>query len=694
MTLIERTLWDQNLVLLERQPDQIGILVNDLVMVLSGHALLYYREDDPLITDGEYDSLLRTLRRLEEDYPELRRPDSPTHRVGAPPLDAFEKVRHPEPMLSLGNAFNGDEIIAWYERCRKRLDLSEGEPFELMVELKIDGLAVALTYENEVLVRAATRGDGQIGEDITANAKTIRSIPLRLSASHQGIPDPVEVRGEVYFPKSAFQSLNDSLRERDAKPFANPRNAAAGALRQLDSSKTATRELAFFAYATGSVTSEMPATQHGTLDTICGWGFSINPEATHFQNIEDVVAYCTSWIDRRDSLDYEIDGVVVKVDDFELQRKLGNVSNAPRWAVAFKFPARESTTVLQDIIINVGRTGRITPEAVLAPVQIGGVTVSRATLHNADYIRDRDIRIGDTVIVKRAGDVIPAVVASVASARTGGEKIWEMPSLCPACSAPLVRLEGEADHYCGSSTCPEQFTRLVEHFASREAMDIEGFGSQLAVQLVEARQISRLQDIYSLKASDLLGLEGFAQKKVDNLLRGVEKSKRQRLSRLLFGLGIRHVGKTTAEALVAHFPNLDSMVLAGEEEYLDVEGVGSVIASSLMNWFSNKINLELMEALRKEGVSLVRREDEIPRQDSELVFENLTFVITGTLSAMSRKEAQEFVKTRGGKVSSSVSSKTSFLIQGENPGSKADKAAALEIPILDEEGLRALSNEK
>jgi DNA ligase (NAD+) len=327
-------------------------------------------------------------------------------------------------------------------------------------------------------------------------------------------------------------------------------------------------------------------------------------------------------------------------------------------------------------------------------VQIGGVTVSRATLHNADYIKDRDIRIGDTVVVKRAGDVIPAVVASVASARTGEEKIWEMPSLCPACLAPLVRLEGEADHYCGSSTCPEQYTRLVEHFASREAMDIEGFGSQLAVQLVEACQISRLQDIYALEASDLLGLEGFAQKKVDNLLAGVEKSKNQRLSRLLFGLGIRHVGKTTAEALVAHFPNLNSMVLAAEEEYLEVDGVGSVITSSLMNWFSNEINLEMVEALRKEGVSVVRREDEVPGQDSEMVFENLTFVITGALSSMGRKEAQEFVKTRGGKVSSSVSSKTSYLIKGENPGSKAEKAAALEIPILDEKGLRALSKEK
>ncbi len=694
MTLIERTRLVQNLVLPEQRPDQIGVLVNDLVEILSEHALLYYQEADPLITDGEYDALLRTLRGLEEDHPELRRPDSPTHRVGASPLDAFEKVRHPEPMLSLGNAFNGEEIIAWYERCRKRLDLPEGQQFELMVELKIDGLAVALTYENDVLVRAATRGDGQIGEDITANARTIRSIPLRLTATHREIPDPIEVRGEVYFPKSAFRSLNDSLRERDAKPFANPRNAAAGALRQLDSSKTATRQLAFFAYATGGVTGEMPATQHGTLKTIGSWGFSINPEATHFKNIEDVVSYCTSWIDRRDSLDYEIDGVVVKVDDFELQRRLGSVSNAPRWAVAFKFTARESTTVLQDIIINVGRTGRITPEAVLTPVQIGGVTVSRATLHNADYIKDRDIRIGDTVVVKRAGDVIPAVVASVSSARTGEEKIWEMPSLCPACSAPLVRLEGEADHYCGSSTCPEQFTRLVEHFASREAMDIEGFGSQLAVQLVEVGQITRLQDIYSLDAADLLDLEGFAQKKVDNLLAGMEKSKSQRLSRLLFGLGIRHVGKTTAEALVAHFPSLDSMVLATEEEFLEVDGVGSVIASSLINWLSNEINLELIEALRQEGVSLVRREDEVSGQNSEMVFENLTFVITGTMPGMSRKEAQEFVKTRGGKVSSSVSSKTSYLIRGENPGSKAEKAASLEISMLDEEGLRALSNEK
>jgi len=693
MTLLERTRGLQSLLRNGGEHPDVEDLVEDLISVLREHGLLYYRDAEPLITDGEYDELLGWLKDLETDHPELLRLDSPTHRVGAQPRDGFEKVTHPEAMLSLGNAFNGEELKAWYERCRKRLEADDGEELPLTAELKIDGLAVALTYQNGLLTRAATRGDGRVGELISQNARTIRTVPLRLSSGGVEYPETVEIRGEVYFPKTAFERLNDSLREKDQKTFANPRNAAAGSLRMLDSSVTASRDLAFYAYSTGPSSAPVGASQHETLKTLSDWAFDVNVEARRFTSIEDVVDYCESWALRRDSLDYEIDGVVVKVDYFDLQRRLGNVSNAPRWAIAFKFPARESTTRLNDIVINVGRTGMITPEAVLEPVLIGGVTVSQATLHNADYILDRDIRIGDTVVVKRAGDVIPAVVSAVPSARTGEEVEWEMPHTCPACSSELERLEGEADHYCVSSTCPEQFIRLVEHFASRDAMDIDGFGTKLAIQLVEAGLISKLQDIFALKRVNLLELEGFAEKKADSLLSGIESSKGQRLSRLLFALGIRHVGRTTAELLVGCFPDIDSMVESDEQAFLEVDGVGTVIASSLVDWFSLDSNRELIAALKESGMSLSRREDEKPSEGDNAAFEGMTFVVTGTLPTMGRKEVQEYIKRRGGKVSSSVSSKTSYVVLGENPGSKATRAAELNIQILDQDSLKALGGQ-
>jgi len=691
MTLIERTR------LLQSKTDDLRIgadheeQINTLVDVLREHGLLYYRDDDPLISDGEYDALFSRLQNLEEQYPAYIRPDSPTHRVGSVPSDGFKKVNHPEAMLSLGNAFDGEELRAWYERCKNRLELAVENNPALTAELKIDGLAVALTYDHGVLVRAATRGDGQVGEDITENVRTIRTVPLRLSNSDTEHPDRVEIRGEVYFPKSAFDELNSSLRAKELKPFANPRNAAAGSLRQLDSSVTASRDLAFFAYSTGPATSVVSSSQYNTLRVLKEWGFDINREARQYGEIEEVIQFCELWVDRRDTLNYEIDGVVVKVDEFATQLRLGNVSNAPRWAVAFKFPARESTTRLLDIVINVGRTGMITPEAVLEPVSIGGVTVSQATLHNADYILDRDIRLGDTVVVKRAGDVIPAVVSAVTSARTGAEVAWEMPRFCPACNSVLERLEGEVDHYCVSSTCPEQFIRLVEHFASRDAMDIEGFGSKLAIQLVNTGLIGTLQDVYALTLPKLLELDGFATKKAEAVIAGIDASKGQRLSRLLFGLGIRHVGKTTAEVLVSSFPDLESMAAANEEDFLTVDGIGGVIASSLVDWFSLPSNEAMLLSLKESGLSLARREDEEPAEGEASVFKDMTFVVTGTLPSMGRKEAQDLIKSRGGKVSSSVSAKTTYVVLGENPGSKADKARKLNIPILDQQGLVALT---
>jgi len=664
--------------------------IGELVDVLNGHADRYYRQDDPLISDAEYDALIGDLRALEESWPGLRRLDSPTQRVGSAPLDGFEKVQHPQPLLSLGNAFDADDLKAWYERCLRRLDRDDSFAPAVTAELKIDGLAVALTYENGVLIRAATRGDGRVGEDITANVRTIRDVPLRLDDQRGSAPDMVEVRGEVYFPKTAFEALNASLRELDQKPFANPRNAAAGSLRQLDSSITATRALAFFAYSTGPASEDIAATQENALERLGTWGFSINEHVRRFESIEEVVGYCEGWIDRRDDLDYEIDGVVVKMDDFGIQASLGNVSNAPRWAIAFKFPARESTTRLNDVIINVGRTGMITPEAVLEPVSIGGVTVSQATLHNADYIRDRDIRLGDTVVVKRAGDVIPAVVSAVVSARDGSERVWTMPHHCPACDEPLEQLEGEVDSYCVNGACPAQFIRLVEHFASRNAMDIEGFGSKLAVALVEAGLIKKLQDIYHLDRDALLELEGFGARKADNLLDGIEASKHRPLSRVLFGLGIRHVGRTTAETLVRTLPDMQSFMNSTVEDLVAIDGIGEVIAQSLVDWFALEPNRELIAAMTEAGVTMERHPEEAPPEGDEAPFEGLTFVVTGTLPTMGRKEAQDYIKQRGGKATSSVSARTDYLVMGENAGSKADKAAELGIPIIDEDRLKSL----
>ena len=481
-------------------------LAGRLRAVLHAHSRRYYVEDDPVIADPEYDQLYRWLEQIEAQFPELNTPTSPTQRVGGEPLDQFKKVRHPVPLLSLDNAFNEEEMKAWYDRCRRGLE-GQAEP-ALAAELKIDGVAVALTYEDGALALAATRGNGVQGEDITRNARTIRSIPLRLLRRDEGmtVPGRLEVRGEIFIRKSDFKELNDRLAREGEKPFANPRNAAAGSLRQLDPSITATRPLSFFAYGIGPVegAGQTPESQHALLEWLGRLGLPLNPHTAHFSEIEEVTAYCAQWTEKRDALDYEIDGVVVKVDAFEQQRRLGAISNAPRWAVAFKFPAREATTTLEDIAINVGRTGAIKPEAVLNPVQIGGVTVSQATLHNEDYITDRDIRIGDRVIVKRAGDVIPQVVKPIVDARSGSELPWKMPETCPACGSELVRLPGEADWFCMASDCPAQFIRLVEHFASRNAMDIEGLGEKLAVQLAEEGGVQHLYDLYYLAKEDLL----------------------------------------------------------------------------------------------------------------------------------------------------------------------------------------------
>ncbi|RMF58668.1 MAG: NAD-dependent DNA ligase LigA [Bacteroidetes bacterium] len=676
--------------------DEAAALAKQLREVLEGHAYRYYVLDDPVITDAEYDELFQALVRLETRFPDLRTPDSPTQRVGGEPLDRFEKVRHPVPMLSLQNAFDPDELRAWYDRCRRGLAAALGvaDPPAVTAELKIDGLALAITYEQGRLVLGATRGNGVVGENVTENVRTIRAIPLRLPARPDApirVPERLEVRGEVYIRKSDFERLNERLAAAGEKTFANPRNAAAGSLRQLDPRITASRPLSFFAYAIGPVEGgDVPASQYALLGWLRELGFPTNPHAARFEHVDDLLDFVMHWTEHRDSLDYEIDGIVVKIDDRTYQEALGAISNAPRWAIAYKFPAREATTRLLDIIVNVGRTGVIKPEAVLEPVEIGGVTVSQATLHNEAYIRSRDIRIGDLVIVKRAGDVIPQVIGPVVSARTGSERVWEMPDRCPACGNPLERLPDEADYYCVASDCPAQFIRLVEHYASRDAMDIEGLGAKLAVQLVEAGLLHTLADLYTLTADDLLGLEGFAEKKAMNLLAAIEASKHRPLGRLLFGLGIRHVGKTVAELLVARFASIDDLAAATVDDLVAIDGIGEKIARSVVDWFTLADNRALVERLQALGVNTRRLPEEEPAAPASSAVAGKTFVLTGTLPGLTRKEAEALIVRAGGKVTGSVSRKTDYVVAGENPGSKYDRARELGIPILDEAGLRAL----
>ena len=656
----------------------------------------YYVQDNPLVADSEYDRLLGALIHLERQYPALQTETSPTQRVGGDPLDKFEKVKHPEALLSLGNAFDADDLIAWYARCIRGLTpiFGEGVLPRLTVELKIDGLALALTYAGGTLIQAATRGNGVEGENITVHAKTIHQIPLTVPVANVNgpveLPERFEVRGEVYMRSDDFEGLNNDLLASGGKAFANPRNAAAGSLRVLDPAITASRPLSFFAYSLGPSLGQVPDSQYDTLQFLKEIGFSTNENTLLFDTIEEVVTFCEAWTERRATLPYEIDGVVVKINNLDYQQALGNVSNAPRWAIAYKFPAREATTKLVAIKVNVGRTGALNPEAFLEPVQIGGVTVSRATLHNEDYILDRDIRIGDRVLVKRAGDVIPQVVKPVPEARDGTETKWRMPRTCPACDAEAIRLPGEADYYCVNVECPAQFIRLLEHYASRGAMDIEGLGSKMAVLLAEQKLVQKLSDIYTLAREDLLDLEGFAEKKADNLLAGIEASRSRPLSRLIFGLGMRHVGKTMAELLVRHFPDMNALGGASREALEHIEGVGPVMAESISDWFAVEKNRALLEELRQYGVNLERLEEEAPRSAEQRAVSGKTFVLTGTLPTMGRAEASTRIKSGGGKVVSSVSKKTDYVVAGENAGSKLEKANTLGITVLAEEDLMRL----
>lgn len=700
MNLLDATR-DVQLFLFQHPVERLAVgearaLAEKLHVVLRGHNYQYYVEDNPLISDAQYDELYKALEQLEARFPDLVIPDSPTQRVGGEALDHFEKVRHPQALLSLSNAFDLDDVRAWYDRCRRGLLAALDEEIEpvLTAELKIDGLAVALTYAQGRLDVAATRGNGLVGENITHNVRTIRAIPLRIPVEEEGkalaAPERVEVRGEIYMRKSEFDDLNQRLAGAGEKTFANPRNAAAGSLRQLDPAITARRPLRFFGYGVGPATGALPASQQALLDWLAAFGFPTNEHARRFTTLDDALDFYTYWTAHRDDLDYEIDGVVLKIDDFRYQNALGFIAKAPRWALAVKFPAREATTKLIDIIVNVGRTGVVKPEAVLEPVEIGGVTVSQATLHNEDYVLDRDIRIGDTVVVKRAGDVIPAVVRVIAEARTGDEKPWKMPETCEHCGSKIVRLPGEADYYCMNSKCPAQFIRLLEHYASRAAMDVEGLGSKMAVLLAQQEFVHRLSDVYRLheRKEELETLEGFGEKKVQNLLAGIEASKQRPLARLLFGLGIRHVGQDAAERIAGAVASLRELEETTQEALEAIDGIGPITAESVVDWFKIEENRTLVQELRTLEVNTVRAEGEAAASADGVA--GKTFVLTGTLPTLARSEAQARIKKAGGKVTGSVSKNTDYVVVGESPGSKYDKAQALGIQTITEEALVAL----
>jgi DNA ligase (NAD+) len=669
-----------------KQHANVEAQIEDLRAQINEANYRYYVLDDPQITDAEFDGLLRELIDLEEQFPELRTADSPTQRVGATPSEKFAPYEHHRPMLSLGNAFNAEELRAFDERVRKLAN----ESVAYVVELKIDGLATSLRYRNGTLERGGTRGDGRIGEDVTPNLKTIGSVPLRLHAPSKGSETPavIEARGEVYLRKSDFEALN-AKREREGLPvFANPRNAASGGVRQLDPKLTKERKLSFFAYSIGEYDDGAAVhTQWDALQLLKKLGFAVNPHIERFERIDDVIAYCEQWEDKRDALDYEIDGVVIKVDNLATQERLGVAGRDPRWAIAYKFKAREARTKLMDIVITVGRTGTLNPNAVLAPVKIGGVTVQNATLHNAEYIESNDIRVGDTVLVVRAGDVIPRVVGPVLSERKGNPKKFVMPDTCPVCGADVDHPEGEAMSRCTNAACPAQVFERVRHFCSRGAMDIEGIGDVMAQQLCESGLVHNIADIYDLDAKKLATIPRTGDKTISNLLRNIDASKKRGLARLLTGLGIRFVGTQTAQILADDFGTIDAIAQASTDELRQSEGIGPEVASSVHLFFQQHANREMIERLRSAGVEMTA-----PKRAKAAngKLSGKTFVLTGTLPNLTRDEASELIVAAGGKVTGSVSKKTDYVVAGSEAGSKLTKAEQLGITIVDEDGLRDL----
>lgn len=669
-------------------PETIRKRVDSLRATLEDHNYYYYVQDDPRIPDAEYDRLFRELQKLEAEHPELATEDSPTRRVGSSAETSFEEVIHRLPMLSLDNAFSEDELRDFDRRVRDRLG-ADGA-IEYVCEPKLDGLAVSLHYENGTLTRAATRGDGYTGEDITANIRTIPSVPLKLRGS--GYPDLVEVRGEVYMPRAGFEKLNERLAEQGEKTFVNPRNAAAGSLRQKKSTVTARRPLELCAYSM-AVTDEsvLPETHWDSLQLVRDWGFRINPEMRKAEGVEACLDAYNELMAKRDSLPYEIDGIVFKVNRLDLQQELGFVSRAPRWAIAHKFPAQEELTIIEDVEFQVGRTGAVTPVARLKPVFVGGVTVSNATLHNMDEIRRLDVHIGDTVFIRRAGDVIPQVVKVVPEKRPAMAPMVEMPEHCPVCGSDIVQIEGEAVARCsGGLYCPAQRKEAIRHYASRKAMDIEGLGDRLIEMLVDEGMVSTVADLYRLTKFQIASLERMGDKSAANLIAAIDRSREPALWRFLYALGIREVGEATAKGLAAHFGTLEAISEADEETLQTVPDVGPIVAGHIRSFFDQPHNQETLAALKEAGVTW--QEEQILSAD-EQPLNGQTWVLTGTLSGMTRDQAKEKLEQLGAKVAGSVSKKTACVVAGEAAGSKLAKAEQLGVPVLDEEGLANLLRE-
>ncbi len=643
----------------------------------------YYVLDRPTASDAEYDAILSELRAVETAHPELVTPESPTQRVGATPSSRFAEVGHPLPLLSLGNVFSRQDLVAWAQRLSRILP---DTPFRYVTEPKIDGLAVALVYREGWLARAATRGDGRTGEDITPNIRTLRSVPDRLAGDD--VPPLLEVRGEVFLATDDFRRLNERLVAEGKAPFANPRNAAAGSLRQKDPRVTATRPLSLTLHGIGAREGWEPASQSEAYARLASWGLPVSAYAQVFDDLDGALGFIAHWGEHRHDVAHEIDGVVVKVDQVPLQRRLGATSSAPRWAIAHKYPPEEATTQLHDIRVNVGRTGRVTPFAYMEPVQVGGVMVKLATLHNQDEVRRKDVRIGDTVVVRRAGDVIPEVVGPVAALRDGTEREFVMPTHCPECGTELARPEGEVDVRCPNTvSCPAQLRESVFHFAGRGAMDIDGLGYETAIALLQAGRLTDIGGVFHLTAESFEGLRGFGAKKIEQILRGVEAARSRPVWRLLVGLSIRHVGPTAAQAVARQFRTMDAIMAASPEELAAVDGVGPIVAQALHDWFADERHRQIVERIRAGGARLADEgSDTGPRP-----LEGLTVVVTGTLASYSRDGAIEAVQALGGKVTGSVSKNTDFVVVGTEPGTaKYDKAVKLGVPLLDDAGLTTL----